>query len=144
MNDLLFVYGTLMNNIESTIASYLHSNSSFVGEGTFSGKLYDLGSYPGAIYDETLSSQVHGHIFQLNDAESLLKRLDLYEGIYLLNLDKNEYRRILVPVMIKNEIIECWVYVYNFTTQGLKEIPAGNYLQYLKKNELHQKFIKNH
>lgn len=144
MNDLLFVYGTLMNNIESTIASYLHSNSNFVGEGAFSGKLYDLGSYPGAIYDEMLSSKVHGHVFQLNNAEKILKKLDLYEGIHALNFDNNEYRRVLVPVMISNDTRECWVYAYNFTTQGLKEIPDGNYLQYLKDNELHQKFIKNH
>jgi gamma-glutamylcyclotransferase (GGCT)/AIG2-like uncharacterized protein YtfP len=143
MNNLLFVYGTLMNNIQSVIADFLHHNSDFVGEGYFSGKLYDLGSYPGAVYDMQVHSWVYGHVFKLHDPKNMLKRLDLYEGISLLQPDKNEYRRALVPVDVKKELLDCWVYLYNFTTEGLKEIPDGHYLNYLKSNEIHQDFIKN-
>lgn len=142
MNDLLFVYGTLMNNIQSTIADYLHQNSAFIGEGSFPGKLYDLGSYPGAIYDKQADSQVYGHVFKLNDSDLMLKRLDLYEGIHMTQPDNNEYRRELVPVQVNDDVMNCWVYLYNFPTTHLKAIETGNYISYLKTNELHQAFIK--
>lgn len=142
MNDYLFVYGTLMNNIQSTIADYLHQNSDFIGEGTFPGKLYDLGNYPGAVYDATAITRVHGHIFRLHDSAILLKRLDLYEGIYLSQPEKNEYRRELVPVNINHELLYCWAYLYNFSTDLLKEIDTGRYFDYLQTNNLHQNFIK--
>lgn len=143
MDNLLFVYGTLMNNIQSTIATYLHHNSDFVGEGTFPGKLYDLGSYPGAVYDRQSDSRVHGHVFKLHDPGNMLQRLDLYEGIYPSQADKNEYRRALVSVYVNEEPIDCWVYLYNLSTIGLKEIPAGNYLDYIQYNKAHQTFIQN-
>ena len=88
MTDLLFVYGTLMNNIQSNIAGYLHQNSDFVGEGSLQGRLYDLGNYPGAIYDMQADSRVYGHMFRIFDPENMLKRLDFYEGISLLQPDK--------------------------------------------------------
>lgn len=143
MNDWLFVYGTLMNNIQSTIADYLHQNSDFIGEGSFPGKLYDLGSYPGAIYDMQAESLVYGHVFKLHDSELIIKRLDLYEGINRMQPDKNEYRRELVPVQVNEHVMNCWVYLYNFTTEGLTIIPNGNYVNYLKNNNVHHNFIKN-
>ena len=143
MTDLLFVYGTLMNNIQSNIAGYLHQHSDFVGEGSLQGRLYDLGSYPGVIYDMQAGSCVYGHVFRLHDPENMLKRLDFYEGISLLQADKNEYRRELIPVEVNKEQVNCWTYLYNFSTGNLKEILGGNYLNYLKSNELHQHFIKN-
>ncbi len=143
MTDLLFVYGTLMNNIQSNIAGYLHQNSDFVGEGSLQGRLYDLGNYPGAIYDMQADSCVYGHMFRIFDPENMLKRLDFYEGISLLQPDKNEYRRELVPVEVNKKPVHCWAYLYNFSTESLEEITEGNYLIYLKSNELHQHFIKN-
>ncbi len=143
MNNLLFVYGTLMNNIQSTIADYLHQNSAFIGEGSFPGKLYDLGSYPGAIYDKQADSQVYGHVFKLNDSDLMLKRLDLYEGIHMTQPDKNEYWRELVPVQVNDDVMNCWVYLYNFKTEGLVVIPDGIYLDYIKDNKAHHNLIKN-
>ncbi len=142
MNDFLFVYGTLMNNIQSTIANYLHNNSEFVGEGFFYGKLHDLGSYPGAVYDAKATSRVYGHIFRLNNVSAIFKKLDVYESIDVIKPETNEYSRIVIPVNIKNGIFNCWVYVYNFSTEGLPEIIDGNYLNYFEKNQLHRDFIK--
>ncbi|MFN7118791.1 MAG: gamma-glutamylcyclotransferase [Saprospiraceae bacterium] len=143
MNDFLFVYGTLMNNIQSTIADYLHQNSDFIGEGSFPGKLYDLGSYPGAIYNAQANTLVYGHVFKLHDSQLMLKRLDFYEGINTMQPDKNEYRRELVPVQVNNDVINCWVYLYNFKTEGLKEIVSGDYLAYYHFNNAHQDFTKS-
>lgn len=142
MSNLLFVYGTLMNNISSTIAQYLHNNSNFLGIGSFLGKLYDLGHYPGAIYDAQANSMVQGQVFSLYDAVQVLEKLDYYEGILPIEPNKNEYRRELVPVNIQEKQLNCWVYVYNFPTDRLIEIPDGHYLNYLKTNEAHQNFIK--
>lgn len=142
MTDFLFVYGTLMNNIQSTIADYLHNNSEFIGGGFFAGKLYDLGSYPGAVYDAKATSRVYGHVFRLYNAAIIFTKLDRYESIDVIKLETNEYSRIIIPVTIKNEMFNCWVYVYNFSTEGLPQIVGGNYLNYFEKNPLHQDFIK--
>lgn len=143
MSEYLFVYGTLMNPIQSTIADYLHHNSDFLGIGSFPGVLYDLGKYPGAVYDTLAGSMVHGHVFVLQNVIKMLEKLDRYESISVNDSFKSEYRRALVPVKIEHQSFNCWVYLYNLPTDGLTKIPGGHYLNYLKTNEAHQNFIKN-
>jgi gamma-glutamylcyclotransferase (GGCT)/AIG2-like uncharacterized protein YtfP len=120
-----------MNNTASAMARYLQQNSDFVGEGTFPGRLYDLGSYPGAVYEAQAATQVFGHILRLHDPEKPFKILDLYEGITNAQADQNEYWRTVIPVNFNNQPLDCWVYLYNFATDKLPEISGGNYLHYL-------------
>ena len=99
MNNLLFVYGTLMNDIESMIANHLKTNSFMIGEGKANGLLYDLGRYPGFVYSPEAEAQVLGHIFQMDDPEEMLRTLDEYEGITASYPVDSEYRRVLIPIV---------------------------------------------
>jgi gamma-glutamylcyclotransferase (GGCT)/AIG2-like uncharacterized protein YtfP len=170
MNNLLFVYGTLMNDIESMISNHLKTNSFLLGEGKAKGLLYDLGRYPGFVHNPEAETEVLGHIFQLDDPEEMLKTLDEYEGISASYPVDSEYRRELIPVIrqgVSNKrqsttqfdsdqikvspseekepkperIDYCWCYVYAGDTSRLKLIESGNYLEYVNNNPNHQGFI---
>ncbi|MCC8426289.1 gamma-glutamylcyclotransferase [Mucilaginibacter sp. UR6-11] len=131
INDLLFVYGTLLID-DNQFALYLNGNSVLLGSGKIQGKLYDVGSYPALIIDRSGNYDVSGSICKLNDAAKALSVLDPYEGIGPDEGSPNLYERRLQPVNTANGEMLCWVYIYNQPVDGLKEITSGDYLAYLK------------
>lgn len=137
----LFVYGTLMETINSDIAKFLRANSRYVGLGKMNGRLYDLGHYPGAIYDRSEQGFVTGNVFELFIPAEVFPVLDHYEGIGDIFEQPQEYIRKVVPISIGQMKQNCWAYLYNLSTVQLKAIPLGNYKDYLEANEKHLKFI---
>jgi gamma-glutamylcyclotransferase (GGCT)/AIG2-like uncharacterized protein YtfP len=117
----LFVYGTLLSASKHPMAHYLRQNSQLIGPGFFPGLLYDLGMYPGAVYDPNTENFVHGEIYLFPEpaAENRLRTLDDYEG--------NEYNRIVVPVKTADGFINCWTYVFNQPTASWPRIASGRY-----------------
>lgn len=140
MQNHLFVYGSLMGGVHSKIAQLLHEQSDFKGLASVRGYLYDLGSYPGLVLHEK-ASKIEGHVFSLHRAQELLTHLDEYEGILPNNPALNEYERQLVPVDLAGETINCWAYIYQLPTENLPIIPFKNYLDYLKTQPAHQRFL---
>lgn len=141
MVDLLFVYGTLMQDFSSEITQVLRSKSKFVAEGWISGKMYDLGSYPGLVYEAGSTDQVRGEIYQMNRPELLLPVLDYYEMMDPAQAAANEYKRSLLPILSQGQMQECWTYVYQQSVIGLPEITSGDYRTYFSQNPNHQDFI---
>ena len=141
MEKHIFVYGSLLSGIQTRIASYLHRNSRFVGEGQVPGCLFDLGFYPGLVFNPGAPTLVTGHILELNHPEKVLPVLDETELSASGNPELNEYRRELLPARTGSQIILCWMYVYNLSTEGLQPISSGNYLDYLRDNQDHQRFL---
>ncbi|NJL74772.1 MAG: gamma-glutamylcyclotransferase [Saprospiraceae bacterium] len=131
VTNKLFVYGTLMGNFDSPIARSLQQHSNFLGEGLLRGRLFDLGHYPGAVYEADAQTWVKGHIFQLHQPETLFPLLDNYEGIGGNFPSPNEYTRSLVPVLQTGQTLICYCYVYNLSTAPLTCITSGSYLEYL-------------
>lgn len=141
--DKIFVYGSLMGGIKSPIATYLKSNSTFLGEGKVNGLLLDIGHYPGLVYDPESEDRVVGHIFELNNSKEMLPNLDHYECVGPAFEEPNQYRRELVKVVLNNQIIDCWAYIYNLPIEGIKIIESGNYLAYFEKNAAYQQFVSS-
>jgi gamma-glutamylcyclotransferase (GGCT)/AIG2-like uncharacterized protein YtfP len=131
VNDLLYVYGTLLQK-DNEFALYLQKNASFLGTGKFNGKLYDIGDYPGAIADKACEYEVHGSIFRLNEPEKLLKIIDDYEGYGPKQPTPNLFTRKLIKIETNNGIVKCWTYLYNRPVEGYHLISSGNYLKYKK------------
>ncbi|NJN49928.1 MAG: gamma-glutamylcyclotransferase [Polaribacter sp.] len=130
MPDYLFVYGTLHHSIKNEMSVFLSKNSDFIGDGFISGKLFDVGNYPALILDT--NSTVFGSIYQLKN-ELVLSILDAYEGFDRQNPTESLYIRTQIDVKLQDKkSVNCWVYIYNKSTQNLKEIESGNYLEYLK------------
>ncbi|GAB3707145.1 gamma-glutamylcyclotransferase [Spirosoma flavus] len=130
--DYLFVYGTLRASFQNPFAQYLHQHSQYVGEGNFSGQLFDIGTYPGAIYQPDSGSFVRGDIYEIRQHKAeLLLRLDEYEGIGATFEQPHEYIRVIVPINCAGETLRCWIYLYNFPSNELRVIESGDYLKKL-------------
>jgi gamma-glutamylcyclotransferase (GGCT)/AIG2-like uncharacterized protein YtfP len=51
-----------------------------VGTGSFQGKLYDIGRYPGVVRSGRNTDRVMGEIYRLSEPRRALEILDEYEG----------------------------------------------------------------
>ena len=128
MNHYLFVYGTLRNEFDNEMAQYLNQHATFLQNGGLKGFLYDIGTYPGVVYDDKAETLVKGQIFELHDSDEIFKVLDPYEGI-----DDELYIRQVCPVQVlEKKITSCWVYLFNRPTLFLTKIESGDYFEYLK------------
>ena len=99
----LFAYGTLQpGNAPAEIAPVVQKLR-LVGEGFLFGKLYDLGSYPGAVIDPASAWIIYGKVYELPEDAQILHKLDAYEG--------PEYARIEQFVTLTaGGGVSCWVY----------------------------------
>ncbi|PTQ96990.1 gamma-glutamylcyclotransferase (GGCT)/AIG2-like uncharacterized protein YtfP [Mucilaginibacter yixingensis] len=123
----LFIYGTLLDS-GNRFGAFLQANSKLIGAGSFSGRLYDIGHYPGAFFDETCGLKVHGQIVELPDPDKVLSYLDPYEGIGPENEEPYEYTREVISIETENGLLNCWVYLYNHPVNGYRQILSGKYV----------------
>lgn len=137
MSTYLFVYGTLRASFSNAPATRLRQYSRYVGEGTIAGRLYDIGSYPGARYLPDEPELIYGSVYALfpDRQADLLRLLDAYEGVQDTPSENkpDEYTRCIIPVTCAGQPINCWVYLYNWPVDSLRQIDSGDYVQYLTK-----------
>jgi len=129
-NDLLFVYGTLLL-ADNEFTNYLTSNSTICCKGKIQGRLYDAGHYPGLIIDKD-NYDVWGTIYRLHNTPEVIKQLDFYEGYGEGEEQPNLYIREALSIETNEGKMTCWVYLYNRSIAGLKEIATGDYVEYLQ------------
>jgi gamma-glutamylcyclotransferase (GGCT)/AIG2-like uncharacterized protein YtfP len=129
-SSYLFVYGTLLDD-RNEFGAYLKDNCSFYKKAKFKGKLYDIGEYPGAVPDPHNGAFVFGSIFRMNNSETVLQRLDYYEGFGRDHQQPNEFIRALVEVETGDKPVKCWIYLYNLPVDDLWHIASGDYMEYI-------------
>jgi gamma-glutamylcyclotransferase (GGCT)/AIG2-like uncharacterized protein YtfP len=128
MCDHLFVYGSLKRRFDLPAARFLREHSRFVGMAVVPGRLYDLGAYPGLVYDASERRRVRGEIVRLLDPERIWPYLDAYEGYDSAAPDEGEYRRALLPALTDDgAFVPCWMYLYRLNTRGLPMIHVQEY-----------------
>jgi gamma-glutamylcyclotransferase (GGCT)/AIG2-like uncharacterized protein YtfP len=119
----LFVYGTLRSEMNDPLHRLLETHAAFVGTGSFQGKLYDIGRYPGAIRSRSNTDLVIGEIYQLSEPRRALEILDEYEG--------RRFRRKQVTIVQEDgKNIACWIYLYARSITRRSLIRSGDYAQY--------------
>lgn len=64
-SKLLFVYGSLLRGSRHPMARRLALESRKLGPATVTGRLYDLGFYPGAVPSANPQELVHGELLML-------------------------------------------------------------------------------
>ena len=130
MTQFLFVYGTLMQGCNALRDWQEKAQAKFVGKGRISGRLYDLGEYPGAITSVADSGEwVVGEIYELSLPAESINFLDEYEGFIPADPSKSLYVRKVAPVnMDDGRVEDAWVYFYNRSTEGARLIQCGDYL----------------
>ena len=100
--------------------------------GWIAGRLFDTGSYPAAIPAASPSERVHGELYEIAPAQApeLLALLDRYEGYLPDTPGRSLFLRQRTLVARKDrEPVRAWVYVYNGTTDRLRHITSGDYLE---------------
>lgn len=116
-----------MRGHDNPFAATLRVGAEWVGEGSFSGKLYRVDWYPGAVYSPKIKSRVWGEVYQLIDFEKLIPELDDYEDV-LENKAASLYLRQQVPVQLTDgRYLDCWTYLYNQPTECLPLIEGGRF-----------------
>jgi gamma-glutamylcyclotransferase (GGCT)/AIG2-like uncharacterized protein YtfP len=128
MEDLLFVYGTLLQNIDNDYARFLKKRSQFIETGSFQGLLYKVSWYPAAIPSENTSDKVFGHILKLKNPPKDFPFLDAYEDYFPNQPSKSLYLRKLCPISTTDGTKKCWIYLWNRSVENLDRIPSGNFL----------------
>ena len=131
----LFVYGTLRREYGSPFYEEHAEELEWMGTGEISGKLYDIGEYPGASPQlDVQDSIILGDVFKLREPKKFLELLDQYENYDPLNAEGSEYVRGEVSVRLENkEQLSAWIYWYNGSLAEKKIIREKDYLNYLNK-----------
>jgi gamma-glutamylcyclotransferase (GGCT)/AIG2-like uncharacterized protein YtfP len=131
MKERLFIYGTLLPEYASDEIAGSVKRLVCVGEASVSGRLYDLGEYPGAVLDPSAKTKVFGRVYELPNNTSTLRALDSYEEFYPNDLDKSLFVRKQILVNLSSgERVPCWVYVYNRDPGAAPLLTDGNYKKY--------------
>ncbi len=117
--DHLFVYGTLRHGSHNEFARMLADRALLVGVARVPGRLYDFGSYPGALSSNHPDQWIHGEVHQFEDHE-LLPSLDEYEG--------SEFARERASAQMENGVVDCWIYWYVGAPAG-RVIDSGDWLK---------------
>ncbi|ODS00724.1 hypothetical protein AUC68_14185 [Methyloceanibacter methanicus] len=118
----IFVYGTLRQGSNHPMARRLAAQARHVGQARATGKLYDMGWYPAALFDENAPTRIIGDVFALPPGDRLLAELDAYE-----HGDPN-YARISLDVsLIGGGGILAWTYGVS-APPNARVIPGGDFL----------------
>lgn len=119
----VFVYGQLRRGMNHPMQNLLVRHASYLGQGYFQGKLYDLGRYPGATRSRSPKDRVIGDLYRIDESAPVMERLDEYEG--------RRFAREEVVVRIEHEDqIRAWAYLYTRSVLGRTLIPSGDYVEY--------------
>ena len=128
MGDYFFFYGTLIPEFAPAHLREVLAAFQLVGEGSVPGVLYDFGNYPGAVFEESAQSRVFGRVYRAACDDLLLAELDRYEGYDQLEPEAGEYvRRRQSATLADGDLVECWAYDYNWSTDGFESIASGRW-----------------
>jgi gamma-glutamylcyclotransferase (GGCT)/AIG2-like uncharacterized protein YtfP len=125
MTHALFIYGTLMPGLR--LETEMHG-ARFIGTAQVSGRLVDVGRYPGLLPGD---GSVSGEVYEADDAH--LARLDGVEGMVPGDRAASQYWREEVTVLsgpLQGKRVQ--TYVYNRPTDGCTPIPHGDYRRYIR------------
>ncbi|MFL6284189.1 MAG: gamma-glutamylcyclotransferase [Pyrinomonadaceae bacterium] len=117
---LVFVYGTLRQGGMRAMPC-IFPDSKFIGKANVGGSLYDFGTYPGLLLDET-HSPVVGEVYEVG--EEILNRLDDIES-------SSYYSRKQVEVSLGERSAVCWVYEPDSELYPRRTlITSGDWIEY--------------
>lgn len=121
----VFVYGTLMRG-EPRWPQLEPWSSSPVQQGMITGRLYNLGSFPGLRLDEI--GTVHGEVHRCDNIEKALGILDQVEGHNAGFLREGLYVRVPVSVRTSEGTVWAWTYVINEAPHPSTRLQDGRWI----------------
>ena len=126
----LFVYGTLLKDLDNEMSKFLASHSVYTGQGYFCGKLYKVSWFPDAVLSHDVLDKVYGTVFKIKNPEVVFNALDEYEGLGEHHPKPHLFKKELITVFLENNIkIKSLVYLYDRPTKHLKRIISGDFFK---------------
>lgn len=103
-----------------------------LGAARVTGRLYDLGEYPGLVLSNDHRDVVHGELFELDSLRPTLRWLDDYEGMRPGDASACEYSRLQIPVTydqgsIIGAGVDAWAYVYMRRVSAARRVAKGRW-----------------
>ena len=123
---LLATYGTLLRVFGRHEQLGIGDRLTFVTRCRWSGLLYDLGPYPGAVPG---NETIHGELFRLRDS-SVWSLLDRYEGFDPDHEEASLFVRRPVSLTVPADRT-AQVYWYNGSLSDCKQVPSGDWAAYV-------------
>ena len=103
----------------------------YLGRGSISAALFDLGIYPAAVPDP--DGRVWGEVYDVLDPSPVLAALDEIEGYTPEHPDRSLYVRSEVAVALPDGAeAAAWVYFYNAPLGQAQRIPSGDYFEHIR------------
>lgn len=130
----LFVYGTLRRAIAPSkdLRHLLHHEAELQGNATVTGRLYNIGSYPGLILSDIPEEIVMGELYKIRDKRVVLHTFDQYEGCIDPFPKPCEYQRVKAEVKTAEGFkVLSWLYAYQWDVKEEMHIKSGDYLAFL-------------
>ena len=121
---LVFIYGSLRRGSARSM-SIRFPNATFIAEAQVSGRLYDLGEYPGALTNDS-NSLIIGEVYEVDD--ELLNKLDDFEA-------SSNYRRQQVEISLGTRRSTGWIYVPEVDPESYSHrtlIESGDWIEYAR------------
>ena len=127
MQQHLFVYGTLKRRSRHPMAQRLAQSARWVGSARISGRIYDLGRFPGLKERRSADEWVQGDVYDLgSDAERILVEMDAYENAE--SPPPTPYERALATATLAHgRALQVWVYWYRGDVREESFIALGSY-----------------
>ncbi len=114
------------------MARRLAPRAKLIGTGTARGTLYDLGTYPGAMFGPEHDGVVVGEAFALNASDRFLGELDAYEGT-AEDEDGAMYEKIPVEVRLDGgRTVQAMTYALRRAPRRPKLVRAGDWMAHLR------------
>jgi gamma-glutamylcyclotransferase (GGCT)/AIG2-like uncharacterized protein YtfP len=129
IQNLLFVYGTLMRGYDHPMAKLLSRSAEFCGEARCRGRLYLIKHYPGLVLSDDAGDVVFGELYRLRAPEQSFATLDEYEGCGPGATAPGYVRQLLPVTLDDGTVSNAWTYVYNRPVAELKRIASGRFLE---------------
>jgi gamma-glutamylcyclotransferase (GGCT)/AIG2-like uncharacterized protein YtfP len=128
-DSLLFVYGTLRPFVDMPMARWLQRSARYVGPATTSGRLYDLGAYPGLRDARHRRERVQGDVYRVQPR--VLRVLDRYEAGSPRCKARYRRERCVVKFVRGSARSTAWTYRYRYSVAGVPRIVGGDYRAHL-------------
>lgn len=109
-----------MTHSDHPVSIMLRESVTIIGDAHVSGRIYDLGEYPGYKHSQSETDLVYGQLLLLRTDETLWI-LDEYEDVPDL------YQRILVDCQCYDHRVKAWIYAYQGKVSSNDLIHSGRY-----------------
>lgn len=134
----IFVYGSLLSGFRSPAYEYIYKYFHLRGEGFVTGTIYDMGSFPVGVAEDT-GRTIKGELYEIRNPKELsfaLAQLDDYEGLYPDEDEQVLYTRELTDVTLPDgNRIQAWIYWYAQTPTDKPVLETENMLDYLHREK---------